>query len=118
MKGTLVQDIAAAQQLSARSRALLHDANVAWKANDAQTASLFKVAAGLRTDLHAVTQKLASSVLLLESGHDSEALEYAQKAALLFEQGQANPTGVLNACSKLVASCPGKAASGREYGPQ
>ena len=102
MKGTLVQDIAAAQQLSARSRALLHDANVAWKANNAQAASLFIVAARLRAELYPVTEKIASSVLLLESWHDMKALEYAQKAALLFEQGQANPTCVLNACSELV----------------
>ena len=100
---TLVQYIAASQQLSARRRALLHDANVASKANDAQTASLFKVAATLRTDLHAVTQKLASHVLSIESWHDTEALERAQKAARLFPLGQANATGVLNACSELVA---------------
>ena len=103
MKGTLVLDIAAAQKLSARIRALLDDANVARKANDAQAASLFIVAASLRQELYPVTQELASSVLRLESWHDMEALEYAQKAALLFAQEQANPTCVLNACSKLVA---------------
>ena len=103
MKGTLVQYIAAAQQLSARRRALLHDANVAWKANDAQAASLFFVAARLRAELHAVTEELASRVLCLESWHDSEALERAQKTVCLFSQGRANATGVLNACSKLVA---------------
>ena len=103
MKGTLVLDIAAAQQLSARIRALLDDANVARKANDAQAASLFIVAARLRAELYPVTQELASSVLLLESWHDMQALKNAQKAALLFAQRQANPTCVLNACSELVA---------------
>ena len=103
MKGTLVQDIATAQQLSARRRALLRDANVASKANDAQAAALFKVAARLRAELHAVTQELASRVLLLECWHDLQALERAQQAARLFPRGQANATCVLNACSKLVA---------------